>query len=175
LPMRPRQGKFRKAVLAAAALGLALSSFSTAQDDDLLKIDCAVQPKRMSRGEEGTVVLKLAIQKGILISAQPSFIIEFSPVPEIGFPKNFFTASDLNLDVVEDSGHSHLDLSKPIVVPFTISPDAKPGGHILEGRIKYFARSPEDGWCYKTTSKFSVAFSTRAAVAKKKEPARSPA
>jgi hypothetical protein len=157
----------RGAAWVPPALGLALCLFSAAQDDDLLKIACSVQPKRLARGEEGKVLLKLTIQEGVLISAQPSFIIEFFPVPEIGFPKNFFTASDLNLGVIDEPGLNHLDLSKPIEIPFTISPDAKSGGHILEGRIKYFARSPEAGWCYKTTSKFSVAFSTRAAVFKK--------
>jgi hypothetical protein len=153
-----------------APLALAVCLFSLPQDDDLLKISCSVQPKRLSRGEEGRVVLKLEIQKGVAISPQPSFIIEFVPVPEIGFPKNFFTASDLNLAVVEGEEEGCLDLSKPIEIPFTIVGDAKPGGHILEGRIKYFARSAEEGWCYKTTTRFSVAFTTRSAVFKKKQP-----
>ncbi len=165
--MFPMTRRFRRAALAAAALGFLLGPAAGAQDEELLKVSCSVLPKRLSRGEEGKVLLKLTVPQGILISAQPSFIIEFSPVPEIGFPKNFFTALDLNLGVVEEPGQSRLDLSKPIEIPFTVSPDAKPGGHILEGRIKYFARSPDEGWCYKTTSKFSVAFSTRAASVKK--------
>ncbi len=89
-------------------------------------------------------------------------------MPEIVFPKNFFTASDLNIGLIEGKTGSSIDLSKPIEVPFTVSLDAKPGGHILEGRIKYFARSPQEDWCYKTTSKFSVAFSTRTTVIQEK-------
>jgi hypothetical protein len=35
---------------------------------------------------------------------------------------------------------------------------AKQGSHLLEGKIKYFACSREEGWCLKNTSKFSAAF-----------------
>lgn len=146
----------------AACLGLG------SQDENLLKIEGSVQPKRLSRGEEGRIVLKLQVQKGVFLSSQPFFIIEFAPVPEIVFPKNFFTASDLNIGLIEDKAGSSVDLSKPIEVPFTVSMDAKPGGHILLGKIKYFARSAQEDWCYKTTSKFSVAFSTRTTAFKKK-------
>ncbi len=149
-------------------VGLAAPPVVRPQEEDLLRIECAVAPKRLSRGEEGKAVIKLAVSEGVLISALPSFIIDFTPVPEISFPKNFFTASDLDIAVVETPEGTFLDLAKPIAIPFTVAPDAKPGGHILEGRIKYFARSPGEGWCYKTTSKFSAAFSTRAAAVKKK-------
>ncbi len=154
-------------VLAAGLLALA-ASVALPQDEDLLKIECSVAPKRLSRGEEGQALIKLAVREGVLISAQPSFIIDFTPVPEISFPKNFFTASDLDIDVVETPEGTFLDLTKPVAIPFTVAPDAKPGGHILEGRIKYFARSPGEGWCYKTTSKFSVAFTTRSTLIRKK-------
>jgi hypothetical protein len=159
---------FRSLTLAAGLLALFFSLSARPQDDDLLKIECAVAPKRLSRGEEGKALIKLAVRDGVLISAQPSFIIDFTPVPEISFPKNFFTASDLDIDVVETSEGTFLDLAKPLAIPFTVVPDAKPGGHILEGRIKYFARSVGEGWCYKTTSKFSVAFTTRSGSVKKK-------
>jgi hypothetical protein len=161
-------GKRRLAAGLAALLVFATCLGSGGQADDLLKIDGSVQPKRLSRGEEGRIILKLRIQEGVFLSAQPFFIIEFAPVPEIVFPKNFFTASDLNIGLIEEKTGSSIDLSKPMEVPFTVSMDAKPGGHILGGRIKYFARSPQEGWCYKTTSKFSVAFSTRTTVFKKK-------
>lgn len=160
--------RFRSWVLAAALLALAAPPAVLPQDEDLLKIECTVAPKRLSRGEEGKALIKLAVREGVLISAQPSFIIDLTPVPEIAFPKNFFTASDLDIDVVETPEGTFLDLAKPVAIPFTIAPDAKPGGHILEGRIKYFARSTKEGWCYKTTSKFSVAFSTRSGSVKKK-------
>ena len=159
----------RRLALGLAAL-LVFATFPSlgGQADDLLKIEGSVQPKRLSRGEGGKIVLNLQVKEGVFLSAQPFFIIEFDPVPEIVFPKNFFTASDLNIGLIEEKAGSSVDLSKPMEVPFTVSMDAKPGGHILLGRIKYFARSPQEGWCYKTTSKFSVAFSTRTTVFKKK-------
>jgi len=166
--------KIRWLRLAASAwaLGwlLAGSPAANGQSDELLKIESSIKPKRLARGEEGRVILSLKIPKGTFLSAQPSFIVEFLPAPEIVFPKNFFTASaDLGIAVIEEGKESYLDLGKPIEIPFTVSPDAIRGGHILEGRIKYFARSPEDNWCYKTTSKFSVAFATSSAIARKKQ------
>jgi hypothetical protein len=163
-----KSGKLRAPLGLAALFAFATCFGSGGQSDDLLKIDGSVQPKRLSRGEEGRIILKLQVQEGVFLSAQPFFIIEFAPLPEIVFPKNFFTASDLNISLIEEKTGSSIDLSKVIEIPFTISLDAKPGGHILEGRIKYFARSPGQNWCYKTTSKFSVAFSTRTTVFKKK-------
>jgi len=161
--------------LRLAASGLALgwilsgSPAANGQSDELLKIECSIKPKRLARGEEGKVVLTLKIQDGAFLSAHPSFIIEFLPASEIVFPKNFFTASDLGIAVIEEGKESYLDLSKPIEIPFAISPDAIRGGHILEGRIKYFARSPGEEWCYKTTSRFSAAFATSSAIARKKQ------
>jgi hypothetical protein len=155
-------------ILAAGLWALAWPPLVRPQDENLLRIECSIVPRRLSRGEEGKAVIKLAVNEGVLISALPSFIIDFTPVPELSFPKNFFTASDLDIDVVETPEGTFLDLTKPIAIPFTVAPDAKPGGHILEGRIKYFARSPGEGWCYKTSSKFSVAFSTRSSSVKKK-------
>jgi hypothetical protein len=160
--------RFHPWFLAAGLLALAAPPAALPQDENLLKIECSVAPKRLSRGEEGKVLIELAVREGVLISAQPSFIIDFTPVPEISFPKNFFTASDLDIGVIETPEGTFLDLAKPVAIPFTVAPDAKPGGHILEGRIKYFARSTREGWCYKTTSKFSVAFSTRTGSVKKK-------
>lgn len=163
-----KRAPFRFPALAAGLVAMVFSLSALPRDEDLLKIECSVVPKRLSRGEGGKAVIGLAVKEGVLISAQPSFIIELSPAPEISFPKNFFTASDLDIDVVETPGGTFLDLSKPVEIPFTVVPDAKPGGHILEGRIKYFARSPGEGWCYKTISKFSVAFTTRSGSIKKK-------
>lgn len=163
-----KSGKRRAPLGLAAWLAFAACLGSGGQADDLLKIDGSVKPKRLSRGEEGRIILKLKVQKGVFLSAQPFFIIEFAPVPEIVFPKNFFTVSDLNIGLIEEKNGSTIDLSKPIEVPFTVNLDAKTGGHILEGRIKYFARSPQEDWCYKTASKFSVAYSTGTTVFKKK-------
>ena len=61
-----------------------------------------------------------------------------------------------------------LDLTKALRIPFTVSPAAKKGSHILEGRVKYFARSREEGWCVKNTAKFFVTFYTRPVSVQKK-------
>lgn len=135
--------------------------------EDLLKVECSMNPLRLSRGEEGKVVLKITIAKGIEISPQPALIIEFGPGEELVFPKNFFTASDLNIEVLEENGQEFLNLKKPIAIPFTVSLKAKRGIHILEGKVKYFARSRKEGWCLKRSSKFSASYYTRITVVKK--------
>lgn len=159
----------------AGILCLAFLFLSSAagQDAELLKIESSISPKRLSRGEGGKVVLKLGIQPGIRLSSQPSLTIEFTPIPELVFPKDFFTASDLGVEVLEEGNERYLNLKAPLELPFTVSPDAKPGSHILEGKVRYFARSQKEGWCYKSNSKFSVSFSTRQSVFRKKQPAAS--
>jgi hypothetical protein len=146
---------------------LALFSFFFAQEEDLLKVDSSILPQRLSRGEEGKVILKISVKEAILISPHPSFTIEFNPTNELVFPKNFFTASDLGIEALEDKTGESLNLRKPIEIPFTVSLEAKRGSHILEGKVKYFASSPKEVWCLKNTTKFSVAFFTRLSVKKK--------
>jgi hypothetical protein len=146
---------------------LILFSFLFAQEEDLLKVDSSILPQRLSRGEEGKVVLKISVKEAILISPHPSFIIEFNPTNELIFPKNFFTASDLGIETLEEKTGEYLNLQKPITIPFTVSSDATRGSHILEGKVKYFASSRKEGWCLKNTAKFSVTFFTRLSVKKK--------
>jgi len=136
--------------------------------EDFLKVEASIVPRRLSRGEEGTVILKLSLQEGIVVSPKPDFTIEFKPCPEIVFPKNFFTATDLGIETKEQDGEEVLDLQEAIRVPFTVSEGAEKGSHILEGRVKYFARSQDGEWCVKTSAKFFVPFFTRSASVKKK-------
>jgi hypothetical protein len=135
--------------------------------EDFLKIEASISPRKLSRGEEGAVLLKLSLQKGIMVSPQPDFIIEFKPCPEIIFPKNFYTATDLEVETVVREGEESLGLDKSIRIPFTVSPEAKKGSHILEGRVRYFARSKAEGWCARNTAKFFVPFSTRSTSVRK--------
>ncbi len=146
--------------LLTGALGLVLVSLFSAQED-FLKIEASIVPRKLLRGEEGAVFLKLSLREGLSVSPQPDFIIEFKPCAEIIFPKNFYNATDLEIETVVRGEEEALDLSRAIRIPFTVSPAAKKGSHILEGRVKYFARSREDGWCVKNTAKFFVTFSTR--------------
>jgi hypothetical protein len=139
----------------------ALAAF--ASGEDLLRIESSVSPLRLVRGQEGRVILKIAVKSGIAINPQPSFIVEFDATPELVFPKNFFTAPDLNIPLVEDAGKEKLDLRKPVEIPFTVGAKAGRGIHQLVGRVKYFAISAKGGYCYKGSEKFVVTFSTRLA------------
>ena len=144
----------------SAVIFTVLVSLLPAQED-FLKIEASIAPRKLSRGEEGAVMLKLSLQEGIAVSPQPDFIIEFKPCAEIIFPKNFYTATDLEVETVVREGEEFLGLEKAIRIPFTVSPEAKKGSHILEGRVRYFARSKAEGWCARNTAKFFVPFSTR--------------
>jgi len=138
-----------------------LTFFAVAEEEDLLKIEASSNPKRLSRGQKGKIVLKLTLEEGLFISPEPSFIIEFSPCEELIIPKSLSTESDLEIDILEENGEDYLDLKEAIVIPFKVRLMAKQGSHLLEGKIKYFARSKEEGWCLKYTSKFSAAFYIR--------------
>jgi hypothetical protein len=167
----PRSGervlKNRKALFFLMILAASFSLFLRAQED-FLKIEASVIPRKLSRGEEGVIFLKLGLQEGITVSPHPDFIIELKPSEGLVFPKNFYAASDLGIDAVEADGEEYLDLEEPIKIPFTVSPEAKKGSHILEGRIKYFARSKKEEWCVRNTAKFFVTCFTRSSVVKKK-------
>lgn len=141
-------------------LFVALAVLLSAQED-FLKIEASIDPRKLSRGEEGAVLLKLSLQEDISVSPQPDFIIEFKPCAEIIFPKNFYTATDLEIETAAREGEESLELGKAIRIPFTVSLEAIKGSHILEGRVKYFARSQKEGWCVRNTAKFFVPFSTR--------------
>ncbi len=148
--------------LFALALVLAALGVGEAQDE-LLRVEASVVPRRLARGEEGAVVLKLGVEAGIMVSPHPEFIVEFKPCEELVFPKNFFTATDLGVETLEKEGQQYLSFDKPLRIPLTVSARAKKGSYILEGRIKYCARSTAEGWCVKETAKFFVAYSTKPA------------
>ncbi len=131
------------------------------QEEDLIMIDATINPRRLSKENEGKVVLKLRVKEGITINPQPSFTIELSPSEELVFSKNFFTASDFEIEIAEEEGKEHLVLTKQIEILFTVSDEAVKGTHSLEGKIKYFAYSKTENWCLKTTTSFTASFYTR--------------
>jgi len=150
------------------AAGLVLFSVAAlAAGEDFIKIETSVSPLRLSRGEEGKVILKIRVRQGISINSLPSFVIEFEPNEELVFPKNFFTASDLAIEAADAGGRERLELKKSLGIPFTVSLRAKRGVHTLAGRVKYFAISDTEGWGRKSSTKFSATYSTRLTVAKK--------
>jgi hypothetical protein len=142
---------------AAAALGQSR--------DGLLKVESFVSPLRLARGEAGKVVFRVKVKDGLTISPLPSFIIEFAPNDELVFSKPFYTASDLGVEIQDgDKGKDALSFKKEIAIPFMVNPKAARGVHVLNGRIKFFAISKGEGWCLKSTAKFSATYSTRTAV-----------
>ncbi len=146
-----------------------LLGFVSSGVEDLLKVDVSINPRRLRRGQEGKVVLKFTVKEGIRVSSQPSFTIELEPSDELIFPKNFFSASDLEIEIKEEDGKEYLDLKEPIEIPFSVNMDAKRGNHTIGGKIKYFACSQEEGWCLKYASKFSSAFYTSVRIFQKKK------
>jgi hypothetical protein len=74
----------------------------------------------------------------------------------------------LEIEIVEEKTNEFLNLKDPIEIPFTVSLDAKRGNHSFEGKIKFFAFSKQEGWCLKSTAKFSASFYTRSTMVKKK-------
>ncbi len=136
-------------------------SYLGSQEEDLIKIDATINPGRLSRGNEGKVVLKFRVKEGITINPQPSLTIELSPSEELVFSKNFFTASDLEIEILEEEGKEYLVFTKQIEISFTVSDEAEKGLHSLEGKVKYFAFSKTENWCLKTTTLFSASFYTR--------------
>lgn len=131
------------------------------QEEACLRVEASIRPRWLSRGQEGKVLVRIILAKGITINPQPSFVIECTPSQELIFPKNFFTASDLEIEIKEENSQEYLNLEKPIEIPFTVNLEARRGHHTFEGKIKYFAFSKEEDWCLKSTEKFSASFYTR--------------
>ena len=82
---------------------------------------------------------------------------------------SFFTASDLEIEILNEDDNEYLNLNNPVEIPFTVNLDSKSGMHELEGKVKYFAYSKEEKWCLKSSSKFSVSFRTSSRTVKKKK------
>lgn len=167
MKMREKKRARLAFVLALIALAFLEGPPCIEGQEDLLKVEASVVPRRLARGQEGEVVLKVILREGVFVSPYPDFLVEFEPCPALVFPKNFFTATDLEVEVLDSEGEKCLDFKKALEIPFTVSLEAKKGSYILEGRIKYFARSRKEGWCVKSTAKFFVPFATLATRAKR--------
>ncbi len=155
--------------LTSIYFGFILIIFMAAvREENPIKVEAWIIPKRLYRGQSAKITLKIKVKEGLAVSTQPSFIIEFSPSEEVILPKNFFTASDLEIKTLEKKGQEYLDFKDPIEIPFTISLEAKRGNHVLEGKVKYFACSLEEDWCLKSSAEFKASFYTRQTAIKKK-------
>ncbi len=154
-------------------MALLTLSGSRADENSLLQIRASVLPLRLARGEEGRIVLRFTVRKGIMISPVPNFIIELSPSDELAFPKDFFTDSDLEMEIAEEGGRQFLKVSDSVDIPFTVKSEARRGSHRIQGRVKYFGCSLEEGWCLKDTTMFSATFYTSNRTIKSGQPAPS--
>jgi hypothetical protein len=149
------------------------SSWDSADENSLLQVRASVLPLRLARGEEGRIELRFTVRNGITISPVPNFIIELSPSDELAFPKDFFTDSDLHMEIVEEEGRQFLKVSDSVNIPFTVKREARRGSHRIQGRVKYFGCSLEEGWCLKDTTTFSASFYTSNRSIKSGQPAPS--
>ena len=137
-------------------------------EKSLLQVRARILPQRLARGQEGYIELRFSAQEGITISPMPVFTIELGPSQELIFPKDFFTSSDLEMEILEEEGKEHLNLEESVSIPFTVRLEARRGSHRIEGSIKYFACSLEEGWCLKEKTEFSASFYTSNRIFQKK-------
>jgi hypothetical protein len=145
-------------------LGLA---WEHADENSLIRVSASVAPLRLSRGEEGRIELRFAVREGITISPVPNFTIELNPSDELAFPKDFFTASDLEMKIEEIEGRPVLNLTDTVRIPFTVKLEARRGSHRIQGRVKYFGCYLGEGWCLKDSAAFSASFYTSSRRVKK--------
>lgn len=144
-----------------------LIQLSSASEYNPLQIKASISPRRLSRGQEGEIIVKFIVKEGIVINSQPNFIIELDTSEELVFPKDFFSASDLEIKIIEESGKEFLDLTEPVKIPFIVKLSAKRGNHAVTGKVKYFACSKEEGWCLKDKTDFSASFYSSNRIIKK--------
>jgi hypothetical protein len=157
-----------KRILGAGLIFFALLAGDGADDRGLLQVSARIVPPRLARGQEGYIELKFTARQGITVSPMPAFTIELGSSQELVFPKDFFTSSDLEMEILEEEGKEYLNLAEPVAIPFTVSLEARRGSHRIEGWVKYFACSLEEGWCLKDKTRFSASFYTSNRVYQKK-------
>lgn len=146
----------------AVALLLLMGLVSGSQGDryNLLTVTASVQPKRLRRGQEGELRLRFRLLPGIIILSQPDFLIEITSSDALSFPKAFYSASDLEMTIIEEEGREYLDMSSGLGIPFTVKRAARSGNHVVRGRVKYFGCAREEGWTLKSKTRFSASFYT---------------
>lgn len=159
--------KNRVQVIFLFILILILPQIPYADKYDVLKVEAGVSPLRLSRGQEGKIRLNFTLKEGIIISPQPSFIIEIDYSEGLIFSKDFFTASDLEINIIEKDGNECLDLAGTIAIPFTVSVEAERGNHKLKGHVKFFACNHEEDWCLKDKTPFVAHYYTSNRIVRK--------
>jgi hypothetical protein len=142
-------------------VGLAAALFTPGfGQEDYLKIDCLVSPRRIPQGQEGVLKIRITTRSGIRISSYPEFMIRLNDTPSLSFAKSFFLGSELNFPTTQENGNVFLDLQKDVELPFKVSENALTGTQTLTGEIVYTVFF-QDSWHVKTFQKFSVPYSVR--------------
>jgi len=149
-----------KSILSILLILVFLAAGERADDDGLLQVRAQVLPRRLARGEEGRIELRFTVRQGITISPVPNFTIQLNSSDELAFPKDFFTASDLEMEITDLDGRQFLNVADSVSIPFTVKLTARRGSHRIQGRIKYFGCHLEEGWCLKDRATFSASFYT---------------
>jgi hypothetical protein len=149
----------KRLILIVLVVGAA-SDWDAPDANSLLQVRASVAPRRLARRQEGRIELRFTVREGVTISPVPHFTIELSPSEELAFPKDFFTDSDLEMEIVEEEGRQFLNVSETVSIPFTVKLEARRGSHRIRGRIKYFGCYLKEGWCLKDTTTFSASFYT---------------
>jgi hypothetical protein len=143
-------------------LVFSLSILPFAEEEDFLKIEASLSPESLSGGGKGKVILKIKVDEGVRVNPNPSFSIEFAPCEALVFGKKVYTPADLGIEISEEMGEEYLKLDEPFEISFEVNSDVKKGEYLLEGKVSYFICSKEEGWCLKSSSRFSVSFKIEA-------------
>ncbi len=150
----------QKGILSFLLVLVLLAAGEHGDDEGLLQVRAQVLPRRLARGEEGRIELRFTVRQGITISPVPNFTIQLNASDELAFPKDFFTASDLEMEIADQDGRQFLNVGESVNIPFTVKLTARRGSHRIQGRIKYFGCQLEEGWCLKDKATFSASFYT---------------
>jgi hypothetical protein len=132
----------------------------THAQDEYLKIDTSVTPTSISQGEEGVLKIKITPRSDIKIpsiSSHLGFMIKFEDNANLSFPKVFFTASELDLQMKQENDSVYLEFEKEIPITFKVAEDSLLGKHKISGEV-IFTAVFKDNWSVKTYQKFNADF-----------------
>ncbi len=147
--------------LILVAICLLCMQIGVCPQEDYLKIDTTISPHSIRQGEEGVLKLKITPRRDIKISSYVGFMIKLDDNENLSFPKEFFTANELDLQSrqVDDVVYLALD-EKEIPIPFKVNKSSLMGKQKISGEIVFTAVF-KDNWSMKTYQKFYVDFNSK--------------
>ena len=132
--------------------------FLLSAQDNYIKIDAKVNPKRIGHGYEGVLKIKITPKNGIKISSNPELEIKLNENNNLSFSKNFFTASELAYPTKLEDGSVFLSLEKEIEIPFKVKENSHFLGRLIIRGEVIFTAVFKDKWSLKTYKKFYADF-----------------